>query len=64
MFALGKINRILKLYGEEESTLTKFDKRLLKGFYVNDIGELENHSDKESKVIKTISSKFEINLFL
>ena len=47
VFALGKINRVLSNYANKD--LDKFDKRLLKGFYINDINELENSDDKESR---------------
>jgi len=52
IFALGKINRILKTFIDSSSDKDKtntLDKRLLKGFYVNDEKELENDSDKESR---------------
>ena len=56
VFALGKINRILKDFAIEDApSLTQFDKRLLKGFYVNNLEELENDSDKEARVISKVS---------
>jgi len=55
VFALGKINRILKTYAEEDAPApVPIDRRLLKGFYVNNLEELENESDKEARIIKDV----------
>ena len=40
VFALGKASRLLKKYVGQD--LSNLDKRLLKGFYVADAGELAN----------------------
>lgn len=46
-FHLGKINRALRNF-ETDEKLTQLDKRLIKGFYINDKWELINDSEKES----------------
>jgi len=43
IFALGKMNRSLKTFTDDK--LTKFDKRLFKGFYVANDEELLNDSE-------------------
>ena len=48
VFALAKINQVLSKYKNETLPLRHLDKRLLKGFYVNDIHELENDSDRDN----------------
>jgi hypothetical protein len=48
VFALAKINQVLSKYKNETLPLSQLDKRLLKGFYVNDIHELENDSDRDN----------------
>jgi len=40
VFALGKLNRTLKNF--ENTELSSMDKRLLKGFYVQNLKELSN----------------------
>jgi hypothetical protein len=47
IFELGKINRALRNY-EDDEKLTRLDKRLLKGFYIDDKWELVNSSEEES----------------
>lgn len=47
VFHLAKINKALKTYSEKTKLLTSLDKRLLKGFYVNNLNELERSSDDD-----------------
>ena len=47
IFALGKLNRMLKTY-EDDKVISALDKRLFKGFYVADEGELQNDSEQET----------------
>jgi hypothetical protein len=47
VFTLGKINRALRNYEDDES-ITRLDRRLLKGFYIDDKWELVNSSEEES----------------
>lgn len=61
VFALGKLNRILKVY--TDSTKTAFDRRLLKGFYINDNEELENDSEKEIRELTEIPYRHENPFF-
>jgi hypothetical protein len=55
IFALGKINRVIQKF--VKTKLDNFDKRLLKGFYINDVNELENDSDKESRRFETMINR-------
>ena len=47
VFTLGKINRSLRNY-EDDKKITRLDRRLLKGFYIDDKWELVNSSEEES----------------
>ena len=58
VFALAKINQVLSKYKNETLPLSQLDKRLLKGFYVNDIHELENDSDRDNQQIYNPDDNF------
>jgi hypothetical protein len=45
VFALAKANQILGTY--TTTKLKSLDIRLLKGFYINEVAELENDSDTQ-----------------
>ena len=52
VFALGKMNRILKDYCVIGAPKLKdIDKRLLKGFYVSNAIELENEEDSRQRTL-------------
>ena len=48
IFALGKVNRALSEFVDDEHKPDSMTKRLLKGFYTQDRWELENDSEQES----------------
>ena len=50
VYSLGYLNRILGRYSRQER-LTRLDKRLLRGFYVNDKNELEDNSDGTKEMV-------------
>jgi hypothetical protein len=51
IFALSKVNKALKTFSTD-TKISKLDKRLLKGFYVHDIKELEGEN-----MIKLLANK-------
>jgi hypothetical protein len=62
---LGKINKILKPYAEPGAPPPKLtDIRLLKGFYLNSVNELENLSDQEAREMKGSDGRSELNSLL
>lgn len=52
VFALAKVNNALRRYHTSGKSLTPVDKRLIKGFYINDPWALVNDSERENLKFK------------
>ena len=63
VYSLGYLNRILGRYSSQEK-LTRLDKRLLRGFYVNDKQELNDNSDGTKEMANVDEWSFQRAQFL
>merc|ERR1712048_1430333 len=62
VFALGRIATALNQFSREGHTLSSLDKRLIKGFFVRDLGELEESELKSETPELTFKPRKFINL--